>query len=483
MKMKNVLWRYFMSTPLYDALMEYVKKETVPFHMPGHKQGRVLPKEYIENLAKIDLTEVPGLDNLHNPDGAILEAEKLAAKAFGSKQAFFLVNGSTAGIYAAMYAVLNPTDKVLVMRNSHKSVYNGVVLTQSIPVYLLPEIDYENGIAMGIDVEKLEEVLQKERDVKAVVVTHPNYYGFCSDIEKIVDIVHKYGKILIVDEAHGAHFPFSNNLPKTSIKAGADIVVQSLHKTLTSFTQTSILHLNSDRVDVDRLKYSLSLFQSTSPSYILMSSIDMAREYMEKEGKKRLEEIIQLSLYARREIGKIEEMKCLGEDVVGRYGIVDFDVTKLTISVKNLGIEGPEAEDFLRRECNIQVEMSDVYNILAMVTVGDDEKRVKMLLEGLKKLSKNRKRVKFGDRILFPSLPEMVLTPSEAVRKKKVRVPFEKAEGAISADFVTPYPPGVPLICPGERIEKDMVKYIEVLYNKGIKVLGIQDNLLSVCEI
>ncbi|MEW9083135.1 aminotransferase class I/II-fold pyridoxal phosphate-dependent enzyme [Caldanaerobacter subterraneus] len=472
-----------MSTPLYDALMEYVKKETVPFHMPGHKQGRVLPKEYIENLAKIDLTEVPGLDNLHNPDGPILEAEKLAAKAFGSKQAFFLVNGSTAGIYAAMYAVLNPTDKVLVMRNSHKSVYNGVVLTQSIPVYLLPEIDYENGIAMGIDVEKLEEVLQKERDVKAVVVTHPNYYGFCSDIEKIVDIVHKYGKILIVDEAHGAHFPFSNNLPKTSIKAGADIVVQSLHKTLTSFTQTSILHLNSDRVDVDRLKYSLSLFQSTSPSYILMSSIDMAREYMEKEGKKRLEEVIQLALYVRREIDKMEGIRCLGEDIVGRYGIVDFDVTKLTISVKNLGIEGPEAEDFLRRECNIQVEMSDVYNILAMVTVGDDEKRVKMLLEGLKKLSKNRKRVKFGDRILFPSLPEMELTPSEAVRKKKVRVPFEKAEGAISADFVTPYPPGVPLICPGERIEKDMVKYIEVLYNKGIKVLGIQDNLLSVCEI
>ncbi|ERM91804.1 ornithine decarboxylase [Caldanaerobacter subterraneus subsp. yonseiensis KB-1] len=472
-----------MSTPLYDALMEYVKKETVPFHMPGHKQGRVLPKEYIENLAKIDLTEVPGLDNLHNPDGPILEAEKLAAKAFGSKQAFFLVNGSTAGIYAAMYAVLNPTDKVLVMRNSHKSVYNGVVLTQSIPVYLLPEIDYENGIAMGIDVEKLEEVLQKERDVKAVVVTHPNYYGFCSDIEKIVDIVHKYGKILIVDEAHGAHFPFSNNLPKTSIKAGADIVVQSLHKTLTSFTQTSILHLNSDRVDVVRLKYSLSLFQSTSPSYILMSSIDMAREYMEKEGKKRLEEVIQLALYVRREIDKMEGIRCLGEDIVGRYGIVDFDVTKLTISVKNLGIEGPEAEDFLRRECNIQVEMSDVYNILAMVTVGDDEKRVKMLLEGLKKLSKNRKRVKFGDRILFPSLPEMELTPSEAVRKKKVRVPFEKAEGAISADFVTPYPPGVPLICPGERIEKDMVKYIEVLYNKGIKVLGIQDNLLSVCEI
>ncbi|AAM23397.1 lysine decarboxylase [Caldanaerobacter subterraneus subsp. tengcongensis MB4] len=472
-----------MSTPLYDALMEYVKKETVPFHMPGHKQGRVLPKEYIENLAKIDLTEVPGLDNLHNPDGPILEAEKLAAKTFGSKQAFFLVNGSTAGIYAAMYAVLNPTDKVLVMRNSHKSVYNGVVLTQSIPVYLLPEIDYENGIAMGIDVERLEEVLQKERDVKAVVVTYPNYYGFCSDIEKIVDIVHKYGKILIVDEAHGAHFPFSNNLPKSSIKAGADIVVQSLHKTLTSFTQTSILHLNSDRVDVDRLKYSLSLFQSTSPSYILMSSIDMAREYMEKEGKKRLEEVIQLALYVRREIDKMEGIRCLGEDIVGRYGIVDFDVTKLTISVKNLGIEGPEAEDFLRRECNIQVEMSDVYNILAMVTVGDDEKRVKMLLEGLKKLSKNRKRVKFGDRILFPSLPEMELTPSEAVRKKKVRVPFEKAEGAISADFVTPYPPGVPLICPGERIEKDMVKYIEVLYNKGIKVLGIQDNLLSVCEI
>ncbi|MGB9808581.1 MAG: aminotransferase class I/II-fold pyridoxal phosphate-dependent enzyme [Caldanaerobacter sp.] len=473
-----------MTAPLYDALLKYVKRGTVPFHMPGHKQGKVLPKKYVENLAKIDLTELPGLDNLHNPEGPILEAERLLAQAFGSKEAFFLVNGSTAGIYASMYAVLNPGDRVLVMRNSHKAVYNGIVLTHSIPFYLLPEIDYENGIAMGIDVRKLEDVLQKERDVKAVVVTYPNYYGFCSDIQKIVDIVHKYGKILIVDEAHGAHFPFSEDLPLSSIKAGADIVIQSLHKTLTSFTQTSVLHLNSERVDVDRLRYSLSLFQSTSPSYILMSSIDLAREYMEKEGNEQLQKVIQLASYVRKEIDNIEGIRCLGEDIVGKYGVVDFDVTKLTISVKNLGINGAEAEEFLREECNIQIEMFDMFNILAMITVGDDERSIGRLLEGLKRLSKNkRKEVSIKRMEGFPSLPEMVFIPSEAIIKSKKKVNFMEAEGSVAGDFVIPYPPGVPILSPGERIEKDVVKYIEVLYNKGIKILGIQNNLLSVCEI
>ncbi|KHO61501.1 ornithine decarboxylase [Thermoanaerobacter sp. YS13] len=473
-----------MTAPLYEALMNYVKNQIIPFHMPGHKQGSTFPGEYLVNLAKIDLTEVPGLDNLHNPEGPILEAQKFAAKAFGARESFFLVNGTTSGIYAAMYAALNPDDKVLIMRNSHKSVYNGLVLTGAVPVYINPEIDYEDGIPMGVDINKLEEYLKKDESIKAVVMTYPNYYGFCSDITGISDIVHKYNKILIVDEAHGAHFPFSNNLPLSSIQAGADIVVQSVHKTLSSFTQSSILHLNSDRIDMDRLKYSLSLFQSTSPSYLLMSSLDLARDYMEKEGKKRLEKAIILADYARHEINTLGEIRCLGEEIVGSFGIVDFDRTKLTVSVKNLCITGPEAERFLRENFNIQVEMADTFNMLAMVTLADDKEKVDLLIKGIKGLENVKKDKKTAEEVAaYPDTPEIVLKPSEAVRQKTKLISLEEAEGRISADFIIPYPPGVPLICPGERIKKDMVKYINVLYNKGIKVLGLKNNNLLVCEI
>lgn len=452
--------------------------------MPGHKQGRTFPGEYLVNLAKIDLTEVPGLDNLHNPEGPILEAQKLAAKAFGARESFFLVNGTTSGIYAAMYAVLNPDDKILIMRNSHKSVYNGLVLTGTVPVYINPEIDYEDGIPMGIDINKLEEYLKKDEAIKAVVMTYPNYYGFCSDITGISDIVHKYNKILIVDEAHGAHFPFSNNLPHSSLQAGADIVVQSVHKTLSSFTQSSILHLNSDRVDTNRLKYSLSLFQSTSPSYILMSSLDLARDYMEKEGKERLRKAVQLADYARDEINKIEGIRCLGKEIIGKYGIVDFDKAKLTVSVKNLGIKGPEAEKFLRDNFNIQVEMSDAFNILAMVTLADDKSHIDSFIEGIKNLVAIKRDKEPVEEIKnYPDIPEMVLKPSQAVTKKAKLVPLDEAINSISANFIIPYPPGVPLVCPGERIKKDMVKYINVLYNKGIKILGLKNNNILVCEI
>ncbi|MFV9568610.1 aminotransferase class I/II-fold pyridoxal phosphate-dependent enzyme [Thermoanaerobacter mathranii] len=474
-----------MTAPLYEALMDYVKKQIIPFHMPGHKQGRIFPEEYLVNLTKIDLTEVPGLDNLHNPEGPILEAQKLAARAFGAKESFFLVNGTTSGIYAAMYAVLDPDDKVLIMRNSHKSVYNGLVLTGAVPFYINPEIDYESGIPMGVNIDKLEECLKKNESIKAVVITYPNYYGFCSDIEKISDIVHKYHKILIVDEAHGAHFPFSGNLPLSSLQVGADIVVQSIHKTLSSFTQSSILHLNSNRVDTNRLKYFLSLFQSTSPSYLLMSSLDLARDYMEKEGKNRLEKAIILADYARHEINTLGGVRCLGEEILGSFGIVDFDKTKLTISVKNLGITGPEAEGFLRENFNIQVEMADTFNILAMITLADNKEEVELLIKGLanmKNLKKDKKlEVEIED---YPDVPEMVLKPAEAIRQKTKWVSLEDAEGSICADFIIPYPPGVPLVCPGERIKKDMVKYINVLYNKGIKILGLnKNNSLLVCEI
>lgn len=471
-----------MAAPLYESLMEYVKDRVIPFHMPGHKEGRVISGKYIENLAKIDLTEVPGLDNLHNPEGPILEAQRLAAKAFGAKESFFLVNGTTSGVYAAMYAALEPDDKVLIMRNSHKSVYNGLVLTGAVPAYINPEIDYDTGIPMGISANNVERYLKDDKAIKAVIVTYPNYYGFCSDIVKISEVVHKYGRILIVDEAHGSHFAFSEQLPTTSLEAGADIVVQSIHKTLPAFTQSSILHLNSGKVDADRLKFALKLFQTTSPSYILMSSIDLAREYMEVEGSVRLNKAVELSDYARGEINQIEGIRCLGEEIVGKYSIVDFDRTKLTVNVSGIGITGVYAEKILRDKYNIQVEMSDTVNILAMVTLADGEEEINSLIHGIRGLGRQRNIKNLIKVEKLPDIPEMILKPSEAVRRNRKQVPFNKSEGYISGDFIIPYPPGVPLICPGELIKKDMVKYINMLYNKGIKIIGIQNQNIQVCE-
>ncbi|QSZ27417.1 aminotransferase class I/II-fold pyridoxal phosphate-dependent enzyme [Aceticella autotrophica] len=471
-----------MIVPLYDALKKYIDDGILPFHMPGHKGGRIISREYLKNIAMIDLTELPGTDNLHNPEGPILEAEKLAAKAFGAKESFFLVNGTTSGIYAAMAATLKKGDKVLIQRNSHKSIYSGLILTGAYPVYLSPMIDFDYEIAMGVLPEDVEKALKKDKDIKVVIITYPNYYGFCPDISRISEIVHRYNRILVVDEAHGAHFAFSDKLPITSLEAGADIAVQSIHKTLPAFTQSSILHVGSDRIDIDRLKFSLRLFQTTSPSYILMSSIDMARAYMEEKGNKRLDSVIDLCNYIRDEINNIEGIKCHGKDIIGRYGIKDLDVTKLAINVSGLRLTGLEAEKILRDKFKIQMEMADLYNILAIITVADGEEEINILLKAIRSLRNYKGEtdiIKIDD---FCDCPEIVIMPAEVFQFRKNMVSLDNAEGKISGDFIIPYPPGIPIICPGERIKKGMVKYISLLYNKGIRIIGVKDFKIKVCE-
>lgn len=473
-----------LTAPLYEALIKYVEDGTMPYHMPGHKEGKIISRKYIENIAKIDVTEIPGTDNLHDPHGPILEAERLAAKAFGAKSSFFLVNGTTCGIYAAMSSVLNDGDMAVVQRNSHKSVYNGLILTGAIPVYLKPLIDDEDAIAMGISIDELEKLLIKHKNVKAVVITYPNYYGFCVDISKVVDVVHKHDKILIVDEAHGAHFAFSDRLPLPASSVGADIVIESIHKTLPAFTQSSILHVNTDRIDIDRLKFYLSLYQSTSPSYILMTSIDLARDFMEREGKSMLDRCVDLSIQARGFINEIDGVRCIGDDVIGKYGICDYDATKLAINVSGLGISGSMAESILREKFNIQMEMSDYRNILAIMTVADDESSFDKLIESIKGLLKYKKgeKLNYLDGNSYLDIPEMAMKPKDAVNKEYKHVNIDDAIGMVSLDYVIPYPPGVPLLCPGELIKKDMVQYIKLLYNIGIKIIGIDNLKIRVCK-
>jgi len=286
---KNILK---LNAPIYSALKDYADENNIPFHMPGHKMGIGFPKNFAKNLPKFDITELPNMDNLHFPDGIIKEAQLLAAHAFNANKTFFLVNGATCGVHAAIMTTCEHGSKIIIGRDCHRSAIEGTILANAIPVYVNTEVDNFFGISTGVEPETLKTALEDNPDASAVFVTRPNYYGICSDIEKIVDITHSFGKILIVDEAHGAHFKFNKKLPISALDAGADICVQSAHKTLPALTQGAYLHIKSDSVDIEKLEFYLRLLETTSPSYIIMASLDMARALMEYSGKQLLDNII-----------------------------------------------------------------------------------------------------------------------------------------------------------------------------------------------
>lgn len=468
-----------MRIPILEALEDYVGQGIVPMHMPGHKQGRGFRRAYgkdfedgsfVQNMAKIDATEVPGLDNLHYPEGPIKEAEELAAQAFGADYTFFIVNGSTAGVYAMMLSVLNPGDTAIVMRNSHRSAYNGLILGGIKPCYVIPSFCREYGIAMGITSHDIARAMDMCPEAKAVVITSPNYYGYCLDVKAIADEVHSRGKVLLVDEAHGAHLHFSRRLPADAIAQGADMAVQSAHKTLCAFTQTAYLHVKSDKVNIEQVRKALRLVQSTSPSYMLMASLDYARALMEGQGKYMLERAIDLAVEIRQRL-KAAGIVCPGDEMVGRYGIAGFDTTKLIINMSHWGYSGYDIERILRQEYKVQLEMSDPYNGLAMITLADDRSTVgaleKALMDMVQKFLK-RGRLPVED-VDIP-LPPMALTPREAYYSPKAEVPLDEAEGMICGDFIVPYPPGIPILCPGEIITKEAIEWIE----KYERVQGIK---------
>lgn len=472
-----------MSAPLFDGLLKYIKKETTPFHMPGHKQGKGVLRadELKENLFKIDLTELPDTDNLHNAKGIILEAEELAAKAFGAKRSFFLVNGTTGGIYAMMLSALNPGEKLLIERSCHRSSFSGMILAGVKPAYIEPTVDFEDGISVGVTPESVEKALIRNRDAAAVMVTYPNFYGLCMDIKAIADIVHRYGKILMVDEAHGVHFKFHADFPMTALEAGADIVVQSVHKTLPSFTQSSILHVGTDMIDIDRLVFALRLVQTTSPSYLLMASLDLAREEME-EHPELMDKAVRLSHLARERLKKSGDIHVIDEDIIGEYGIVDIDPTKLVVNVKGLHMTGHDAEAILRDRYNIQVELSDMYNILSMITVGDEEEDIMRLTDAILGLKRNKENRVIPITFDYKA-PEIIYNPREASFMQKKRVPIVESVGKIAGDFLIPYPPGIPYVAPGELITTGIALEIEELVAIGVEVIGYDKGYVTILDI
>ncbi len=468
-------------TPLFDALKEYVNRDTLPFHVPGHKKGVGIDKEFKdfigENPFKIDVTVFKLVDSLHHPTGPIKKAQELVADAYNSHSSFFSIHGTSGAIQAMILSVVNDGDKIIVPRNVHKSVTSGIILSGAIPIFMEPEIDKKLGIAHGVTPETVEKTLNENQDAKAVLIINPTYYGVATDIKKIADIVHSYDIPLIVDEAHGPHLAFSEKLPMSALEAGADICAQSTHKIIGSLTQGSLLHVKSKYVNPTRVQQILNLMQTTSPSYILMASLDCARRQIALEGNNLLEKAIELCKYTRDEINKIPGFYCFGEEVLGKPGSYSFDSTKLTISSRELGITGFELDMILADKYHIQMELSDFYNVLAVGSFGDTKEGMDRLLSALKEISNDYygKREPIQDFLDIPTIPRKILNPREAFYSNKTSIPLKDSIGEVSGEFLLAYPPGIPVLCPGEEITQEVVDYVHDLKRANLYVQGTED--------
>lgn len=468
-------------TPLFDALMEYVNRETIPFHVPGHKKGVGIDEEFKnfigQNPFKIDVTVFKLVDSLHHPTGPIKKAQRLAADAYGSDAAFFSIHGTSGAIQTMIMSVVSAGEKIIIPRNVHKSVTAGIILSGAIPVYMQPALDKKVGIAHGVTPETVEKSLKENPDAKAVLVINPTYYGVATDLKKIADIVHSYDIPLIVDEAHGPHLGFNDKLPISAMNAGADICSQSTHKIIGALTQCSLLQVRSERVDINRVQQILSLLQTTSPSYILMASLDCARRQIALNGKELLDKTIELSNYARAEINKIPGFYCFGKEILGNEGVYALDPTKITVTCRDLGITGYDLDMILSNKYHIQVELSDLYNVLAVGSFGDTKESIDSLISALKEISEEYygKGNKKSDFIDVPAIPPQIKIPREAFNSSKTSVSLKESIGMISGEFLMAYPPGIPVLCPGEEITQEIVDYVQRLKDTGLYVQGTED--------
>ncbi len=476
------------NTPIYNYLRKYAEEKNNIFHMPGHKLGKGVPGELSHNLLQLDVTEIDGTDNLHYPEGIIKEAQELAAKAFGADRTFFLVNGSTCGVQAAIMTACARGQKIIVGRDSHKSVASGLILSGAEPIFVQPEFNDEFAISAEIKPESIENALRANPDAAGVLITRPNYYGVCSDIERISSLVHSYGKLLIVDEAHGAHLAFSDRLPASALEHGADICIQSAHKTLPAVTQGAYLHVKGNRVHMEKLDINLSMLQTSSPSYIIMSYLDIARELMETEGREKLGQLIDINTQFTEEAEKTGIYKVLSQQNLGIK--TTLDPTRLVINISSLGISGYNADKILGEIYGTRLEMADYENLVAITTVADTQESLNRLLEALKSFlghEAGQNRDYQGDyqgeiqrnifKAFWKQTPEAIkIQPWEAYSSEKEVLPLQACEGRVCAEIITPYPPGVPLFYPGEIITTSGIQYINDIICAGGKVNGIGNN-------
>ncbi len=477
-------------TPLFDTLHNHAKRRVTSFHTPGHKNGESIDKKLKsftgKNVYYFDVTVFPEVDSLHDPVGPIKKAQELMAAAYGVDHSFFLVNGSSGGNIAMMLSTLKAGDSVIVSRNAHKSVLGGVILSGVWPIWLQPEIDKNLKIIYNSSAGQIEDALNKYPEAKAVFITSPTYNGVVTDLFKIAEICHRRGKLLLVDEAHGPHLKFHKDLPVSAVEVGADICVQSTHKILSAISQGSVLHVSSQLVDVNAIKRVVSLLQTTSPNYLTLASLDLARHQVVNKGEKMLDNVIKIAQYARRKINQLQMFSCFTENDVKSNGY-ELDVTKLTIDVTKTNLTGYKVEDILAKEYNIQVDCADTFNLIAIMGIGSKKRDVNALIAALADIEKeySKKTELEQEPLSIPSLStELVMTPREVfLNSKTKRISLSKAAGHISAQTLTPYPPGIPVLIPGERITAEICEYIAELAEKKIRISGQETDSLKTIKV
>ncbi|MGN7940033.1 aminotransferase class I/II-fold pyridoxal phosphate-dependent enzyme [Metabacillus sp. 22489] len=478
-------------TPLFTGLVEHAKKNPIQFHIPGHKKGAGIEPEFRqfigENALSIDLINIGPLDDLHAPKGIIKKAQELAAEAFGADYTYFSVQGTSGAIMTMVMAVCGPGDKIIVPRNVHKSIMSAIVFSGAIPIFIHPEIDKELGISHGITIDAVEKALEQNPDAKGVLVINPTYFGISADLKKIVEIAHSYNVPVLVDEAHGVHIHFHEDLPMSAMQAGADIAATSVHKLGGSMTQSSVLNVKKGLVSPQRVQSILSMLTTTSTSYLLLASLDVARKQLATKGHVLIERTIQLANYTREKINEIDDIYCVGKEILGTKATFDYDPTKLIIPVYKLGISGYDVENWLRNNYQIEVELSDLYNILCIITPGDTKEDVDTLVHALKELSttvhKNNNISNEKSHILLPDIPVLALTPRDAFYSETEVVDFNDSAGRIIAEFIMVYPPGIPIFIPGEIISEENLTYIKKNLEVGLPVQGPEDPSLKTIRV
>lgn len=434
-----------------------------------------------DNALSIDLINIAPLDDLHQPTGVIEEAQKLAADAFGADYTFFSVQGTSGAIMTMILTVCSQGDKIIVPRNVHKSIMSAIIFAGAKPVFISPVRDENLGIDHGITTRSVKRALEKHPDAKAVLVINPTYYGVCANLKEIVDLVHSYNIPVLVDEAHGVLIHFNDKLPMSAMSAGADMAATSVHKLGGSMTQSSVLNIKEGRVNVRRAKTIISMLTTTSTSYVLLASLDAARRHLALNGKALADHAIELAQYARKSINEIPGLSCFGEEILGTEATYDYDPTKVNIHVRHLGITGYDAENWLREHYNIEVELSDLYNILCLITPGDTRDNVDILLTALRELSKQNYNIREVNELVIkiPKIPQLTLTPRDAFYGDTEVVLFKESADRIIAEFIYVYPPGIPILLPGEVISQDLIDYITEHVEVGLPVKGPEDRSIQ----
>ena len=469
------------NTPIHEAIVYHMNTRMVHFDVPGHKGGRGNPeltKFLGEQCLKADVNSTKTLDNLIYPTSIIKGAEELAAEAFGAESVFFMVNGTTAAVQSMIMSTCKAGDKIILPRNVHRSSINALIVCGAIPVYVNPGVEHKLGIPLGMGMKDIEAAIKKNPEAKAILVNNPTYYGICSNLKGIVKLAHDHGMRVLVDEAHGAHFYFGEELPISAMAAGADMAAVSMHKSGGSLTQSSFL-LCGKGIDSAYVRQIINLTQTTSGSYLLMASLDIARKQMYLHGKEIVAKTLELAEYARNEVNRLGGYLAFSKELVNDDTIFDFDRTKLSVNTTSLGLAGIEISDLLQEDYDILIEFGDIGNFLAVISAGDRASTIERLISALADIKRRYSKDK-TDMLTYEYInPNVALTPQKAFYSNKKEIPLTKSASYISGEFIMAYPPGIPILAPGERITQEIIDFILYAKDKGCVLTGPKDMTLE----